>query len=42
LRIHLDSGQAVAPDEGCAAPFAVRLQGNIAYLSLKPRDNVER
>ncbi len=26
-KIHLDSGLAVAPDEGCAARFPVRLEG---------------
>lgn len=33
-KIHLDSGQAVAPDEGCAASFPVKLEGDTIYLSL--------
>jgi len=37
-KIHLDSGQAVAPDEGCAASFPVRLEGETIYLSLTPGD----
>ena len=36
-KIHLDSGQAVAPDEGCAASFAVRREGEKIYLSLIPQ-----
>ncbi len=35
-KIHLDSGLAVAPDEGCAARFPVRLEGETVYLSLMP------
>jgi len=33
-KIHLDSGLAVAPDEGCAARFPVRLDGEVVLLSL--------
>jgi nitrite reductase (NADH) small subunit len=33
-KIHLDSGLAVAPDEGCAARFPVRLEGEFVFLSL--------
>ena len=33
-KIHLDSGLAVAPDEGCAARFPVRLEGEAVFLSL--------
>ena len=33
-KIHLDSGLAVAPDEGCAARFPVRLEGEVVFLSL--------
>ena len=33
-KIHLDSGLAVEPDEGCAARFPVRLEGGTIYLSL--------
>ena len=35
-RIHLDSGLAVAPDEGCAARFPVRLVNGTIWLSLTP------
>jgi nitrite reductase (NADH) small subunit len=31
-KIHLDSGLAVAPDEGCAASFPVKLEGETIYL----------
>ncbi len=34
-KIHLDTGLAVAPDEGCAARFPVKLLGGRVYLSLK-------
>jgi len=34
--IALESGLAVAPDEGCAASFPVRVEGERVYLSLKP------
>lgn len=37
-KIHLDSGNAVAPDEGCAASFPVRLEGDAIYLSLTPNE----
>jgi len=37
-KIHLDSGQAVAPDEGCAASFPVKLEGGVVYLSLAPKE----
>ena len=33
-KIHLDSGEAVAPDEGCAASFPVRLENGLVFLSL--------
>jgi len=35
-KIHLDSGLAVAPDEGCAARFPVRVEGGRVLLSLVP------
>ena len=35
-KIHLDSGEAVAPDEGCAASYPVRLEGDKVMLSLNP------
>lgn len=37
-KIHLDSGEAVAPDEGCAASYPVRLQGDRIMLSLTPKE----
>jgi nitrite reductase (NADH) small subunit len=35
-KIHLDTGLAVAPDEGCAARFPVRVEGGRVLLSLIP------
>lgn len=32
--IELASGQAVAPDEGCAATFPLKLEGGKVYLDL--------
>ena len=34
-KIHLDTGLAVAPDDGCAARFPVKLLDGRVYLSLK-------
>ena len=36
-KIHLDSGEAVAPDEGCTATFPVRVEEGVVYLRLEPR-----
>jgi nitrite reductase (NADH) small subunit len=33
-KISLDTGMAVAPDEGCAARFPVRVEGGTIFLSL--------
>jgi len=33
-KIHLDTGEAVAPDEGCAARFPVRIEEQNILLSL--------
>jgi nitrite reductase (NADH) small subunit len=33
-KINLDSGEAVAPDEGCAATFPVKMDGDKIMLSL--------
>ena len=33
-KIHLDTGYAVAPDEGCAARFPVQVEGGVILLSL--------
>lgn len=35
-KINLDSGEAVAPDEGCAASYPVKLEGQTIFLSLTP------
>lgn len=35
-RIHLDTGQAVAPDEGCAARYPVRVENGRVRLRLTP------
>ena len=37
-KIHLDSGDAVAPDEGCAASYPVKLEGEMIMLSLSPNE----
>jgi nitrite reductase (NADH) small subunit len=36
--IALDTGIAVAPDEGCAASFPIRLEGGKVFLSLKANE----
>ena len=36
--IALDTGRAVAPDEGCAASFPVRVEGGMVFLSLTPNE----
>lgn len=36
--IQLDSGEAVAPDEGCAAAFPIRMEGTTIYLSPVPEE----
>ena len=37
-KIHLDSGDAVAPDEGCAASYPIRMEGETIYLSRFPNE----
>ncbi len=37
-KIGLDDGQAVAPDEGCAASYPVKLEGDKILLSLTPAE----
>lgn len=37
-KINLDSGLAVAPDEGCAASFPVRIVNGVVELLLIPND----
>jgi len=38
-KIQLDTGTAVAPDEGCAASFPVRLENDKIFLSLVPNED---
>ena len=37
-KIHLDTGIAVAPDEGCAATFPIKMDGDKILLSLTPNE----
>jgi nitrite reductase (NADH) small subunit len=39
--LHLDSGQAVAPDEGCAASFPVKLEGSTIFLNLRKGQTIK-
>ena len=32
--INLDSGEAVAPDEGCTASFPIKIEGSIIYIAI--------
>jgi nitrite reductase (NADH) small subunit len=34
LKIHLESGEAVAPDTGCARPFEVKVENGEVFLSV--------
>ena len=36
--IALETGMAVAPDEGCAASFPIRVEGEKVFLSLTPNE----
>ena len=36
LMINLDSGSAVAPDEGCAATYPIKMEGETIFLSVTP------
>lgn len=36
-KINLDSGIAVEPDEGCAARFPIKIEGETIYLSLESK-----
>jgi len=38
-RMQLDRGEAVAPDQGCAPVYPVRVVDDVLYLSLQPLDN---
>lgn len=33
-KIQLENGEAVAPDVGCAKPFAVKLEGGAVWIAL--------
>lgn len=33
-KVELESGEAVAPDEGCAARYEVRVEAGMVYLAL--------
>ncbi|WJW76173.1 nitrite reductase small subunit NirD [Thiohalobacter sp. IOR34] len=35
-KISLETGEAVAPDEGCAARFPVRVEDGVIFLALSP------
>jgi len=37
-KIHLDTGMAVAPDEGCAARFPTRVEAGRVWLALTPEE----
>jgi nitrite reductase (NADH) small subunit len=37
-KIGLDTGEAVAPDEGCAASYPVKIEGDMVMLSLTPNE----
>jgi nitrite reductase (NADH) small subunit len=41
-KIHLDTGMAVAPDEGCAARFPVRVEGGKVFLSPTPSESSDK
>ena len=40
-KINLDTGLAVAPDEGCAAYYPVKQEGEAVYLSLTPNEGCQ-
>ena len=37
-KIHLETGIAVAPDEGCAATYPIKMDGSKIMLSLTPNE----
>lgn len=37
-KIGLENGVAIAPDEGCAASFPIKMEGEKIMLSLTPED----
>jgi len=40
-KIHLDSGTAVAPDEGCTPCYETRVEAGVVWLCLTARTNQE-
>ena len=40
-KIELDSGTAVAPDEGCAATYPIKMEGEKIMLSLTANDGCQ-
>ena len=41
-KLHLDTGLAVAPDEGCAARYPIRIEDGIVWLSRQPEPMPEQ
>ena len=41
-KINLDTGVAVAPDEGCAARYPVRVENGLVHLRLVPDEGCPR
>ncbi len=39
--IGLNNGEAVAPDEGCAPRFPVKIEGSTVFLSMQPIDGCD-
>ena len=37
-KVNLDTGLVVAPDEGCAASFPIKIEGETIFLSLTPSE----
>lgn len=33
-KIELDTGEAIAPDEGCTGKYDVRLEGSVVYIAI--------
>lgn len=40
--IGLNNGEAVAPDEGCAPTYPVKIEGNTVFLSMQPIDGCDK
>jgi len=41
-KLHLDTGLAVAPDEGCAARYPIRIEDGLVWLSRQPESTPEQ